>query len=110
MHAIVAHNQPLGDQMHAIDTRVSLRYVMRWVELADELKTTVPGGMTMAQWALRWILDHPEVSVVIPGASKPRHVAGNAAASQLPPLDPALHAELREFYDSRIAAHIRGAY
>ena len=40
----------------------------------------------MAQFALRWILDQPGVSVVIPGARNPAQVAGNIAAAALAPL------------------------
>ena len=45
------------------------------VELADTLKALVPGGLTMAQMAQRWILDFDAVSVVIPGASRPDQAA-----------------------------------
>ncbi|MFP5394423.1 MAG: aldo/keto reductase, partial [Gammaproteobacteria bacterium] len=38
------------------------------IELSEQIARLVPEGMTMAQMALRWILDHPAVSVVIPGA------------------------------------------
>lgn len=37
--------------------------------LPGRLKPLVPAGMTMAQMAMRWILDHEAVSVIIPGAS-----------------------------------------
>ncbi|MFP4281239.1 MAG: aldo/keto reductase [Opitutales bacterium] len=80
------------------------------VELADELKALVPEGIPMAQWALRWILDHPEVSVVIPGASSPRQAAGNSSASALPPLPTEIHEQLRAFYEESVAAQIRGPY
>ncbi|HMV50576.1 MAG TPA: aldo/keto reductase, partial [Blastocatellia bacterium] len=53
------------------------------VELADELRQLVPEDMTMAQWAMRWILDYDAVTVVIPGATKPQQVADNIAVSQL---------------------------
>ncbi len=55
------------------------------VELAEELKAMKPEGMTLAQMALRWILDFDAVSVVIPGASRPSQVVDNAAISDLPP-------------------------
>ena len=80
------------------------------VDLANELKAFVPEGMTLAQMAVRWILDHPAVTVVIPGAKNPEQAAANAAMSDLPPLPPDLHARLREFYESEVAAHIRGPY
>ncbi|MDD3823306.1 MAG: aldo/keto reductase [Sphaerochaetaceae bacterium] len=80
------------------------------VELADRLLTMVPEGMTLSQVALRWILDHDAVSVVIPGASRPEQVVGNARISDLPPLSPQLHEHLRSFYEQEVASHIRGPY
>jgi len=80
------------------------------VDLADALKPLVPPGMTMAQMALRWCLDFPAVTAVIPGAKNPQMAEANAAASDLPPLPPALHQQLREFYGARVASAIRGPY
>ena len=79
------------------------------VELASELKPWVPDGLPMAQWSLRWILDHDAVSVVIPGASRPSHVKDNAMASALPPLSAEVHARLGEFYAKKVRPFIRGA-
>lgn len=70
----------------------------------------MPEGMTMAQMALRWILDFDAVSVVIPGAINPQRARANVTASELPPLGKDLHAQLREFYETQVAAHIRGPY
>ncbi len=80
------------------------------VELSEALKALVPEGMTMAQMALRWILDFDAVSVIIPGASNPRQARANVTASELPPLGEDLHAQLREFYETEVAAYIRGSY
>ncbi len=80
------------------------------VELADQIKPLVPSGMTMAQFALRWVLDHDEVSVVIPGATRPDQATANAAASDLSPLGDELHATLVQFYEDEVAEHIRGPY
>jgi len=80
------------------------------VELADALKPLVPGGMTMAQMAQRWILDHEAVSVAITGASRVSQVAANAAVSGLPSLDEKLHRRLTDFYEKKVKQHIRGAY
>ena len=80
------------------------------VELADALKPLVPAGMTMADMAQRWILDHDAVSTVITGASKPEQAQANARVSGLPPLSRELHAKLAEFYQREVAQHIRGPY
>ncbi|MGD0922115.1 MAG: aldo/keto reductase [Terriglobia bacterium] len=64
------------------------------VERAEALKPLVPPGMTMAEMALRFILDEPLVSTVIPGMRKPAHVEANLAVSDAPPLSPDLQARL----------------
>jgi aryl-alcohol dehydrogenase-like predicted oxidoreductase len=56
------------------------------VEHADALKPLVPPGMTMPELALRFILSNPDVSTIIPGMRKPRHVEANIAASDAGPL------------------------
>lgn len=78
------------------------------VELADQIKSLVPANMTMAQFALRWILDHPEVSVIIPGASKIDQVVSNASASDIDPLDKDVHSQLHLLYREKIESQIRG--
>lgn len=80
------------------------------VELADALRPLVPDGLSMAQMALRWCLDFPAVTGIIPGAKSPAMAGANAAVSDLPPLPPALHDELSRFYQERVAGHIRGPY
>lgn len=80
------------------------------VELAGELKTLVPEGMTMAQLALRWIIDFEAISTVIPGATSHAQVESNVSVSDLPPLSKELHQKLREYYQSKVTSHIRGPY
>jgi len=80
------------------------------VDLADALKPMVPGGMSMAQFALRWILDHEAVTTVIPGASRPEQAQSNAAVSDMPELGVDLHAKLEAFYKAEVHEHIRGPY
>ena len=80
------------------------------VELAERMKDFVPHGMTLAQLALRWILDHDAVSVVIPGASSPQQVVANTQVSEMPALPGTLHSELFEFYRKYVQQRIRGAY
>ena len=66
------------------------------VEHADALKPLVPGDMTMAEMALRFILNNPDVSTIIPGMRKRRNVETNLGASTRGPLPAELQAELRK--------------
>jgi aryl-alcohol dehydrogenase-like predicted oxidoreductase len=65
------------------------------VERAEALKLLLPPGMTMPEMALRFILNNPTVSTIIPGMRKTRHVESNIAASERGPLAPDLHSQLR---------------
>lgn len=98
-----------GNAFNVGETFAGLPYE-KAVDLADALKPFVPAGQSLAQMTQRWILDHDAVSVVITGASRPDQVATNAGVSDLPPLPPSLHAQLRDFYAQNVAAHIRGPY
>lgn len=80
------------------------------VELASELSSLVPEGLGMAGMAQRWILDHPSVTTVITGASRPDQVDANASVSSMAPLSPALHEYLALFYRNSVSRHIRGPY
>lgn len=80
------------------------------VALVDSLKTHIPDGMTLAQMAMRWILDHEAVSTIIPGASSPDQARANAAVSDMAPLSEELHHILSEFYSDQVHDHIRGPY
>ena len=81
------------------------------VELAEGLKTLLPADAHkhQAAHALRWILDHPAVSTIIAGASRPQQVASNASASELPPLSESVHESLAAYYAQQVRPHIRGA-
>src|SRR5437764_14206721 len=65
------------------------------VERADALKPLVPEGSTMAEMALRFILNNPTVSTIIPGMRKLKNVEANIAASDKGPLPEELHEKLR---------------
>ncbi|HTM99130.1 MAG TPA: aldo/keto reductase [Pedobacter sp.] len=79
------------------------------IRLTKEIQTFLPDDRT-AQWALRWILDHPQVTTVIPGASKISQVNSNVAASDLMPLPASIHQDLRKLYNTKIKNQIRGHY
>jgi len=76
------------------------------IDLVDEIKGWAPPGMSMAQMAMRWILDYAAVSTVITGASRPGQVLENASVSDLAPLPATLHEKLSEIYRQKIEASI----
>lgn len=76
------------------------------LEAVDRLRPLVPEQATMAQWALRWILMHPEVSVVIPGAKNPDQATSNSGAADLSPLPEADMERVEEVYADLIAPHV----
>ncbi|HEX6325252.1 MAG TPA: aldo/keto reductase [Jiangellaceae bacterium] len=71
-----------------------------------ELASFVPAGATMAQFALRWIIDQPGVTTVIPGARNGDQVRANAAAADLAPLSDDQRAGVRDVYDRLIRPHV----
>jgi len=79
------------------------------VDLAKTISHLLPDHHTAA-WAIRWILDHPAVTTVIPGASKISQVDSNVSASARPPLSPELHRQLKQLYQEQIRPAIRGRY
>jgi aryl-alcohol dehydrogenase-like predicted oxidoreductase len=66
------------------------------VEHADALKPLVPDGSTMAEMALRFILNNHDVATIIPGMRKLKNVEANVASSDKGPLPSLLHSELRK--------------
>ena len=65
------------------------------VERVEKLKKIVPGGMTLPEMALRFILSNADVSTTIPGMRRHGHVRENIAASDAGALDAGLLAQLK---------------
>jgi aryl-alcohol dehydrogenase-like predicted oxidoreductase len=76
------------------------------LEAVDELERAVPAGMTLAQFTLRWILDHDAVSAVIPGSTSPEHIRENVAASEADPLTNEQHGIVADVYDEHVRDHV----
>ncbi len=72
----------------------------------EEVRKLVPEGASMAQFALRWILMHEAITVVIPGARNGEQAKANAAASDLAALSADVMAASREVYERLIAPHV----
>ncbi|MEV5897628.1 aldo/keto reductase [Nonomuraea fuscirosea] len=89
----------VGETFSGVDFATGLEAVRRLAPL-------VPEGLTMAQFALRWVLDQEGVSIVIPGARNRAQAAGNTSAAALPPLDAATLAAVRDVYDELIRPQV----
>ncbi|GAP08333.1 MAG TPA: aldo/keto reductase [Anaerolinea thermolimosa] len=84
-----------GETFSGVDYEVGLAAV-------EELRPLVPPGMTMTQFALRWILMFDAVTCAIPGAKRPAQAEENVAAADLPPLLPDTMEKVRAIYEARI--------
>lgn len=82
----------VGETFAGLDYEVGLQVVER-------LRPLVPGGATMAQLALRWILMWEQVTAAIPGARTPEQAIANAAASDMPALPGTTMERIRTIYD-----------
>lgn len=76
------------------------------VAAAREVAALTPQGATTAAFALRWLIDQPGVSTVIPGARNAEQARGNAAAAALAPLTAEQSGALARLYDDRIQVHV----
>jgi aryl-alcohol dehydrogenase-like predicted oxidoreductase len=84
-----------GETFSGVDFETGLRAV-------EELKTLVPKNATLAQLALRWILEFPAVTCAIPGAKRPAQVVENIAASDLKCLPKATMKKIGALYEKEI--------
>jgi aryl-alcohol dehydrogenase-like predicted oxidoreductase len=84
-----------GETFSGVDFETGLNAV-------EQLKKLVPPGASLAQFALRWILEFPAVTCAIPGAKRPAQVTDNIAASDLPPLSKASLKRIGKLYNDVI--------
>ncbi|MEU5862724.1 MULTISPECIES: aldo/keto reductase [unclassified Nonomuraea] len=89
----------VGETFSGVDFGTGLEAVRRLAGL-------VPEGASMARFALRWILDQPGVSVVIPGARNPGQARSNASAADLGPLPGETLDAVRSVYDELIRPQV----
>jgi aryl-alcohol dehydrogenase-like predicted oxidoreductase len=85
----------VGETFSGVDYETALRAV-------EEIRRLVPAGVTMAQFALRWILMFDAVTCAIPGAKRPSQAADNCAASDLPPLSDEAMRAIEALYNTKI--------
>lgn len=96
-----------GAAFHVGETFNGIRF-QKGVALVDNLKNNLPQNVNILDVALRWILDQPQVSSIIAGASNSSQVARNASISDLPALDKSMHDLLHNYYYDQVREHIRG--
>lgn len=68
----------------------------------EAIAVLAPTGASPAQAALRWIVQQPGVTTVIPGARNAEQARANAAAAALPPLPETTLSAIRDLYDRKI--------
>ena len=96
-----------GEKFNVGETFAGLGFE-KGLETVEKLRPLVPATYTMPQFALRWCLDHPAVTTIIPGARNRAQAQSNAAASDLPPIPVDVHARLREFFLRDVKPAVRG--
>ncbi len=84
-----------GETFSGVDYQTGLQAV-------EELRALVPAGMTLTQFALRWILMFDAVTCAIPGAKRPGQVEENARAADFPALSSDTMQRVREIYERRV--------
>lgn len=85
----------VGETFSGVDFETGLKTV-------EEIRELLPDGMTMAQFALRWILMHDAVTCTIPGAKRPSQVEDNSTASGFAELSADTMRSLTELYEREI--------
>jgi aryl-alcohol dehydrogenase-like predicted oxidoreductase len=75
-------------------------------EAVAELKKMCPPGLSMAQFALRWILMFGAVTCAIPGAKTPKQVDDNLKAADIPPFNAKTMKEVQAIYDRLIRPEV----
>jgi aryl-alcohol dehydrogenase-like predicted oxidoreductase len=84
-----------GETFSGVDYATGLQAV-------EELKKICPQGMSLTQFALRWILMFDAVTCAIPGAKRPSQAEENFPAADLPPLSEETMQAARSIYDRTI--------
>ena len=85
----------VGETFSGVDYDIGLAAV-------EEIRQLLPAGVSMSQFALRWILMFDAVTCAIPGGKRAEQVADNCGASDLPPLTSDTMAAVRRIYDEKI--------
>jgi aryl-alcohol dehydrogenase-like predicted oxidoreductase len=89
-----------GETFSGVDYETGLKAV-------EELKKICPPGMSLTQFALRWILMFDAVTCAIPGAKRPSQAEENFSAADLPPLTDEVMKAAQAIYEQHIQALVQ---
>ncbi|KRE83247.1 aldo/keto reductase [Paenibacillus sp. Soil766] len=98
-----------GDQFNVGETFAGLPFA-KGVELAQDLAWIGEGRGNMARAAMRWILENPHITCIIPGFKNVKQIEDNLATLEVPAYTTEDQARLQSFYATHVHEHIRGAY
>jgi aryl-alcohol dehydrogenase-like predicted oxidoreductase len=93
----------VGETFSGVDYEIGLAAV-------EEIRALLPAGVSMSQFALRWILMFDAVTCAIPGGKRADQVADNCGASDLPALTPDAMAAVRRIYDENIGPLVQSRW
>jgi len=88
-----------GETFSGVDYETGLAAV-------DRIKELLPKSDSISAFALKWILMHPEVSCIIPGASRKEQLIQNLHALELDDLSTEQQRGIKEIYDEFIREQV----
>lgn len=80
------------------------------IEAVEQIRALLPAGVSLSQFALRWILMFDAVSCAIPGGKRPEQVAENCSASGLPALSAEAMSAVQRIYDEKIRLRVHSRW
>jgi aryl-alcohol dehydrogenase-like predicted oxidoreductase len=89
----------VGETFSGVDFNAGL-------EAVEQIRSLLPPGVSMAQFAMRWILMFDAVTCAIPGGKRPEQVADNCAASDLPTIPRESMDAIQRIYEKNIRASV----
>jgi len=79
------------------------------LDVVEELKSIIPESFSLSQLALKWILMHDEVSVIIPGAKNSNQALQNISASSLPNINDLMN-KIENIYNTKLKDDIHSRW
>ncbi len=98
-----------GEAFNVGETFAGLEF-NKGVQLSEQLKWIANDRDSMSKAALRWILDHEEITCAIPGFKTVKQVEDNLKSLEVPSFSAEEMDKLQKFYQHDVRDHIRGAY